>query len=204
MTAPVPGEIRAFPSAKDWEAWLESHHASHPGLWVRLYKKASGVASMSYAQALDGALCYGWIDGPLRKGDARSWLRRFTPRRAGSLWSQVNVGHVERLAREGRMRPAGLARVAEAKANGRWAQAYAPPSRSDAALPEGFLKALARHKGAQAFFEGLDKANRYAIAYRLATAKKPETLARRQAAILAMLQERRAFHGPTARTKGES
>jgi uncharacterized protein YdeI (YjbR/CyaY-like superfamily) len=182
----------AFATAKAWEAWLAKHHADATGLWLRLYKKASGHPTVTYAEALDCALCYGWIDAQLKPLDATSWLRRFTPRRPNSVWSSVNVGHAKRLIRAQRMRPAGLAQVHAAQADGRWRRAYDPPKAM--AIPADFLRALASDKQAKAFFATLNRANLYAIAYRLQTAKKPETRERRMRSILAMLAQGKKFH----------
>ena len=184
--------FQAFKDAKAWAAWLKKHHADAADLWIRFYKKGSGVPSVSHAEALDEALCWGWIDGHVKALDARSWIHRFTPRGPRSQWSQRNREHVARLAEAGRMRPPGLAQVRAAQADGRWERAYSPPSQAQA--PADFLKALGRDKAAQAFFKTLNRANVYAIAYRLETAKKPETRERRMAQILAMLKAGKKFH----------
>lgn len=147
---------------------------------------------MTYAEALDEALCYGWIDGQLKKHDAHSFLRKFTPRRKRSIWSKINVGHATRLIDAGRMKPAGLKEIEDAKLDGRWQDAYDSPARST--LPEDFVEALSKNKKARTFFETLNKANRYAITWRLQTARTPETRQRRLKAILAMLAKREAFH----------
>ena len=141
---------------------------------------------------MDEALCYGWIDGQVKKYDAQSFLRKFTPRRKRSTWSSINVGHVTRLIDAGRMKAGGLKEVEDAKRDGRWQDAYDSPSRST--LPDDFVAALSRNKKAQAFFGTLNKANRYAITWRLQTARTPETRERRMKAILAMLAKREAFH----------
>lgn len=174
--------ILPFASAAEWEAWLRKHHKEDHALWLQIYKKDSGVTTVTYAQALDVALCYGWIDGQKRGHDAESFLQRFCPRRARSVWSQINKEHVARLIKAGRMRAAGLAQVAAAKADGRWAQAYS--GAKDSVMPEDFLKRLAKDKNALAFFKTLNAANTYAIRYRLHTAKKPETRERRMGLIL--------------------
>jgi uncharacterized protein YdeI (YjbR/CyaY-like superfamily) len=185
-------ESRAFPTPKAWGAWLKKHHAASPGLWIKLYKKSSGVRSITHAQALDEALCWGWIDGQARPLDDRSWLQRFTPRRSRSTWSKRNRDHVARLITESRMQPSGLAEVSLAKADGRWKQAYDSPSASK--LPKDFLEALAGHKRAEAFFKTLNRANLYAISYRLQTAKKPETRARRFHRLLQMMKQGKKLH----------
>lgn len=184
--------IRAFASPKSWETWLDRNHAKSPGLWLQIYKKGSGQRSVTYAEALDVALCYGWIDSQKRPKDADSWLQRFGPRRPRGGWSRINTRHAERLIAAGRMKPAGLAEVEAARRDGRWQRAYDSPSA--ASVPPDFLKELAKNKKAQSFFEGLNRANVYAIAYRLQTAKKPETREKRMQAILAMLARGEAFH----------
>ena len=150
------------------------------------------MQSITYPEALDEALCYGWIDGQVKKHDSDSFLRKFTPRRKRSIWSKINVGHALRLIKAGRMKPGGLKEVEDAKRDGRWTDAYDSPSRST--LPEDFVEALSKNKKARAFFETLNKANRYAITWRLQTARTPETRERRLKAILAMLAKREAFH----------
>lgn len=184
-TANADINIQHFTTSQQWEQWLADHHATITGLWLRFYKKASATKSISYAEALDVALCYGWIDGQTKSYDAESWLQRFTPRRAKSLWSKRNQEHVARLTTAGRMQAAGLAAVAAAQADGRWEQAYDSPQNST--VPEDFMRELAKHPVAYAHFETLNKANRYAITWRLQTAKKPETRARRMQALLALL-----------------
>src|SRR5262245_8407478 len=160
----------SFKSPREFRSWLERNHASSPGLWLRIFKKDSGQKAITYAEALDQALCYGWIDGQKQPYDELYWLQKFTPRRAKSGWTKRNTQHVERLVRAGRMARAGLEAVAAAKADGRWQTAYDSPR--NAAPPEDFLRTLAGNKNAQAFFEALNKANIYAIVYRLQTAKK--------------------------------
>ena len=147
---------------------------------------------MTYAEALDQALCYGWIDGREETIDKLSWLQKFTPRRPKSGWSKINIQHVERLMKAGEMTPAGMEAVEAAKADGRWKTAYA--SSRDAAPPEDFLKELSKSKKAEAFFNTLNKANVYSIVYRLETAKKPETREKRMKMILAMMEQGKAFH----------
>jgi uncharacterized protein YdeI (YjbR/CyaY-like superfamily) len=184
--------ILAFESSQRWEAWLAKEQGRCTGLWLRLQKKDSPVQSLSYAEALDVALCYGWIDAQKGKGDATSWLQRFCPRRSRGLWSKRNREHVERLMAAKRMKPAGMAAVAAAKADGRWGTAYDPPSRHE--VPADFLAALAKDKKAQAFFATLNRANTYGIAYRLQTAKKAETRAKRFESLLAMLRDGKKLH----------
>jgi uncharacterized protein YdeI (YjbR/CyaY-like superfamily) len=184
--------IICFKSSAAWEAWLAKHHAKSKGIWVRFFKKGSGVASVSHDEALEEALCYGWIDGQLKKYDDKSWLQKFTPRRTKSLWSKKNTEHVERLIQAGKMKPAGLKEAELAKAGGRWTKAYDSPSAMQ--VPEDFLRRLATNKKAEAFFQTLNRANTYAIAWRLQTAKKPETREKRMNAILQMLAKNEKFH----------
>ena len=187
-----PLSVVAFASAKDFEQWLAANHAKLTGIWVRLFKKNSEVPSVSYDEALDAAICFGWIDGQLKKHDDKSWLRKFTPRRPKSVWSKRNRGHAERLIRDGRMRPAGLREVDDAKQDGRWNAAY--DSASTMVIPDDFLHELAKNEQAKAFFETLNKANVYSIVWRLQTAKKPETRQKRLTAILMMLASGKTFH----------
>ncbi len=182
----------AFKSSSGFRDWLEKNHAATDGIWLRMYKKASGKPSITYAEALDQALCFGWIDGQARPKDENSWLQKFTPRRPRSGWSKRNTQHAERLIKSGHMTHAGLAAVEAAKADGRWSAAYESPR--NAAPPEDFLKLLGTNKEAKAFFATLNKANLYAIVYRLQTAKKPETRERRMKKILEMLARGEKFH----------
>lgn len=185
-------EIAAFRSGREFRTWLVRHRAGSLGVWVRIYKKGSGVPTVTYAEALDQALCFGWIDAQKQLYDEHSWLQRFTPRRPKSGWSKRNTEHAERLIRSGEMTPAGLREVEAAKADGRWRAAYDSPAR--AAVPEDFLRLLAKNRRAHAFFTGLNRANLYAIAYRLQTAKKPETRETRMRAIIEMLARGEKFH----------
>lgn len=184
--------VLAFASARAWETWLAKHHADSPAVWLRIAKKGATKGSVTYSEALDAALCYGWIDSQKKPLDALAWLQKFGPRRPKGGWSRINTAKVERLTAAGRMKPAGLAEVAAAKKDGRWARAYDSPSA--ATVPSDFLEALAKDKKARAFFETLDKANTYAIAYRLQTAKKPETRARRMQELLAMMARSERIH----------
>lgn len=181
-------------TAEQWEAWLDEHHeSSNDGVWLRLRKKAAAPAgALTYTEAVEVAVCFGWIDGQGKPYDDESRVQRFTPRRARSVWSKVNRERAERLIAEGRMRPAGLRAVEAAKGDGRWENAYDPPSR--ATVPEDFLAALAKNKKAAAFFATLDKRNVYPVVYRLQTAKKPETRARRIAAMIEQFERGEKFH----------
>jgi uncharacterized protein YdeI (YjbR/CyaY-like superfamily) len=184
--------ILFFETPKAWEQWLKKHHSDTTAVWLRFYKKASGIASLTYDQALDEALCYGWIDGVVNAYDEQSYLQRFTPRRPKGNWSKRNTEHIARLIKLGKMRAAGLAAVEAAKKDGRWQAAYASPS--NIKIPEDFLKEIAKNKKAKAFFDTVNRTNFYAIAYRLATAKKPETVEKRKKVILEMLEKGEKFH----------
>ncbi len=179
--------IVLFKLSKDWAAWLDKNQTDAPGLWLRLAKKASGIQSITYAEALDVALCYGWIDGHKKAYDADSWLQKFTPRRPKSIWSQVNTAKAEKLITNGQMKPAGLKAIEQAKQDGRWAAAYA--SQSKAEMPEDLQAELDKRPKAAAFFAALNSTNRYAILFRLYTAKKAETRAKRLAQFVAMLEK---------------
>lgn len=193
MAAPsAEPPILVFDSPSAWEIWLAKHHADSQGVWLQIYKKGASQRSVTYAQALEGALCYGWIDSQKKPKDAVSWLQRFGPRRAGSGWSRINTISAESLIKASRMKPAGLREVAAAKKDGRWKRAYDSPSA--ATIPADFLEALSKDQKAKEFFDGLNRANLYAIAYRLQTAKKPETREKRMRAILAMLARGEKFH----------
>ena len=185
-------EVIPFRTPVEWEQWLGHNHVVSKGIWLRFYKKGTGISSVYYAEALDVALCYGWIDGQLKKYDEQSYIQRFTPRRPRSLWSKRNIEHIARLTNEGRMKPAGLKEAEAAKADGRWEVAY--DSQAAMSLPDDFHKELRKDKKALAFYESLNKANQYAIALRLQTAKRPETLEKRKKEILEMLARGEKFH----------
>jgi uncharacterized protein YdeI (YjbR/CyaY-like superfamily) len=185
-------DIISFRSAAELRKWLAANHRTSEGIWLRIYKKDSGVVTVTYAEAVDEALCFGWIDGLKQKHDELSWRQKFTPRRPKSGWSKINTRHVERLMAAGRMKAAGREQVEAAKKDGRWKAAY--DSQARATFPKEFLQALSKNKGAQAFFESLSKSNKYAIAYRLQTAKKVETRERRMKMILEMLRKGEKFH----------
>ena len=186
---PVP---RSFRSSKELRVWMAKEHARARGLLLRIYRKDSGVPSVTYAEALDQALCFGWIDGQKLPFDASSWVQKFTPRRAKSGWSKMNVAHVDRLIQEGQMTPAGLKEVEAAKADGRWTTAY--DSSANATVPPEFVKELARNAKAKQFYATLNTANLYSIAYRLQTAKRPETKIKRIKLIIDMLARGEKFH----------
>ncbi|MGW7296449.1 YdeI/OmpD-associated family protein [Streptomyces sp. NPDC054829] len=174
-----------FDTAEDFEAWLDKNHASSPGIWLKLRKKAPGVVALTYAQALEVALCYGWIDGQKAKFDDEWWLQRFSPRTARSKWSKINRDKVTALIESGRMRPPGQAEIDRAKADGRWDAAYDSPS--TAKVPDDLAAALDADPAAAAFFATLNSQNRFAILHRVQDAKRPETRARRIEKFVAML-----------------
>jgi uncharacterized protein YdeI (YjbR/CyaY-like superfamily) len=185
--------VVSFANQADWRAWLAAHHSGAPeGIWLKIAKKGSAVASVDYPQALEVALCYGWIDGQKKGLDETHWLQRFTPRRSRSIWSKVNRAKAEALVESGEMQPAGLAEMERAQADGRWDAAY--DGQRTSAVPDDLAAALAGNAVAREFFATLDSANRYAILHRLQTAKKPETRARRLAQFVEMLSERRTLH----------
>jgi uncharacterized protein YdeI (YjbR/CyaY-like superfamily) len=184
--------IVPFASAAAWEAWLEERHAAAPGVLLKFAKKGSGVATVTYEEAVEVALCFGWIDGQVRRFDERFYLQRFTPRRRASRWSKINVERALALIEAGRMRPAGLAQVEAAQADGRWEAAYASPS--NATVPPDLQAALDANPAAAAFFATLSGANRYAILYRVGDAKRPETRARRIAQFVEMLARGETVH----------
>jgi uncharacterized protein YdeI (YjbR/CyaY-like superfamily) len=183
---------KSFASAGAWEKWLAANHAQSDGIWLRIFNKESGEKTVTYAEALDEALCYGWIDGQKKKLDSDSWIQKFTPRRARSIWSKRNIEHIGRLTNEKRIKAAGLKAFEEAKKDGRLAAAYDSPSNST--TPDDFLRLLEKNKKAKAFFDTLNKANKYAITWRLQTAKKPETREKRMNIILEMLAKGEKFH----------
>jgi uncharacterized protein YdeI (YjbR/CyaY-like superfamily) len=189
-------DVITFKTAKAFEVWLKKHHAKNPGIWVRFFNKAhresSGEKGITYAEALDVALCYGWIDSQAKGYDDTSHIQRYTPRGKRSIWSKRNREHVARLIKDKRMTEAGLAQVEAAKKDGRWDQAYDSPANMK--VPADFLKELAKSKKAHEFFKTLNKTNLYAIGWRLQTAKKPETRERRMKAILEMLKRGEKFH----------
>jgi uncharacterized protein YdeI (YjbR/CyaY-like superfamily) len=177
---------------KEFERWLGVHHQKSPGVWVRFFKKDSGKKDFTYAEALDVALCFGWIDSQLKTYDKESYIQKFTPRGPKSVWSKRNKEHVARLIEEKRMKPAGLAQVKAAQRDGRWEGAYDSPKNMQA--PADFMRELKKNKNAHAFYKTLNRANQYAIGWRLQTAKKLETRQKRMRAILAMLAKGQKFH----------
>ena len=184
--------IILFASAAELEAWLEAEHAESEGIWLKIAKKGSGVGSVSYAEAVELGLCFGWIDGQGKRFDDRHYLQRFTPRRPRSKWSRLNRDRAEALVAAGRMRPTGLAAVEAAREDGRWDAAYEPPSTAE--VPPDLERELARDRSAREAFEALDGANRYAIIYRLNEAKRPETRERRLQKFVEMLRRGERIH----------
>jgi uncharacterized protein YdeI (YjbR/CyaY-like superfamily) len=187
---PNPKKIRAFPNEAAFEKWLSAHHESETELWIKFYKKGSGLKTVVYKEALDVALCWGWIDGIVKTFDEQSYLQRFTPRKAKSVWSQINRTHVARLIEAGRMTPHGLAHVDAAKADGRWENAYAPiRSASADTMPEDLMVAIRANKKALKTFGTLNRMNLFAMAYRVSSLKTAAGRARKIAAIVATLSE---------------
>ena len=184
--------VRRFATRAAWEKWLAANHERSPGVWVELPKKGSERASVTRAEALEVALCYGWIDSQVHSMDEERYRQRFTPRRARSKWSKINCGAVERLNAEGRLAPAGIREMEAAKRDGRWEAAYASPKAM--VVPPDLEARLAKSSRARRAFEQLDGQNRYAILYRLHDAKRPETRQRRLEQFVAMLEAGRAIH----------
>jgi len=184
--------VLLFRRQKDWETWLDANHAKSSGVWLRLAKKGSAIESVSYGEALEVALCYGWIDAQKQGESEQAWLQRFTPRRARSIWSKVNREKAAALVQAGRMRPAGMEQVERAKQDGRWNAAYDSPAGAE--VPADLQAALDRNARAKAFFQKLDRANRYAILWRVQTAKKAETRAQRILRFIEMLNRREKLH----------
>lgn len=185
-------EVIAFSSREDFVQWLEAEHDESPGIWMKIAKKASGIPTIDYVEAIEVALCFGWIDGQRNKLDDDYFLQRFTPRRPKSPWSDINRQRVARLIEAREMRPAGLAQVESAKADGRWEAAYSPQKIAE--VPEDLQEALEANPPAAAFFATLTSRNRYAIIYQIEEAKKPETRAARIAKYVAMLSENKKLY----------
>ena len=189
MGRPVTDPVIAFESQAAWEEWLAEHHATSGGVWVKMAKKASGIPTVTHAEALESALCYGWIDSRRDRLDDRWFVQRFTPRRSRSNWSKVNRDKAEQLIEEGRMRPAGLREIERARADGRWDAADDAPSPSTATVPHDLQQALEENPAAAAFFATLSSRNRFAIIYQIQDAKRPETRVRRIEKFVAMLND---------------
>jgi uncharacterized protein YdeI (YjbR/CyaY-like superfamily) len=182
----------AFADQKAWEKWLKTNHLSSPGLWLQFGKKNSGTATVTYAQAIEIALCYGWIDGQKQSHSAEAWLQKFTPRGKKSIWSKINREKALALIETGRMQATGLAEIERAKQDGRWEQAYDSPS--NATVPPDLQTALNKSAKAKSFFAMLEGRNRYAILWRVQTAKKPETRTKRIAQFIEMLERGEKIH----------
>jgi uncharacterized protein YdeI (YjbR/CyaY-like superfamily) len=187
MTKAAELPVLPFESKKKWADWLAKEHQKSAGVWLKLAKKDSGISSITYEEALDVALCYGWIDGQKKGFDDRYWLQKFTLRGRKSIWSKINTEKAERLIASGEMKPAGLKAIEAAKQDGRWEAAYA--SQKNIAVPEDFQAALSENKEAKAFFGSLNSVNRYAILFRIHHAKKAETRARRIQQFVEMLEK---------------
>ena len=196
MSAPTT----RFKNAKAFETWLKKHHATADGLWLQIAKQGADEPSVTYAEAVEVALCWGWIDGQKQGLDDQSFLQRFTPRRPRSVWSKINVDKAAALIEAGRMQPPGLAQIEAAKADGRWARAY--DGARTAAVPEDFLAALQAAPKARAFFATIDAANRYAVLWRIQTAVRPETRASRIARLVDMLGRGETIHPSKASAQG--
>jgi uncharacterized protein YdeI (YjbR/CyaY-like superfamily) len=181
-----------FSSAHEWRSWLEQNHDQIDGVWIKMYKKDADISSPTRSELLDEALCFGWIDGQAKSIDDKAYLQKYTPRRKKSLWSKINIGHIERLTKAGKMHPSGLKEVETAKNDGRWDAAYNPPSTMP--VPQEFLDILSKNKKAEDFFNQLNKTNKFAISWRIETAKKEETKLRRIEKIITMLENDEKFH----------
>lgn len=183
---------KLFKKKEDWAAWLNRNHRESTGLWLQIAKKGSKLQSVTYADAVEVALCYGWIDGQKRPHDEEIWLQRFLPRSGGSIWSKINREKAVALITSGEMRPAGLAAIEQAKQSGRWDTAYDSPR--GAAVPSDLLSALDANPRAKAFFETLDRTNRYAILWRIQTVKRAETRVRKITQFIGMLERKEKIH----------
>jgi uncharacterized protein YdeI (YjbR/CyaY-like superfamily) len=194
MTLPLKPHppIVPFPSQADWREWLELNFTLQSGIWMQIYKKGSGIASINYAEALDEALCFGWIDGQVKRGDEKYYLQKFTPRRKRSMWSKRNIENIARLESNGKMAPQGWKEVEAARSDGRWERAYDSPG--NATVPEDLLLELAKDPATLAHFESLNKANKFAIIWRLQSARTQATRNKRFEAILDMLVKGEKFH----------
>ena len=182
----------SFETQQEWEAWLKENHTETKGIWLKIAKKGALTPSVSYAEALDSALCYGWIDGQKAAFDDKYWLQKFTPRTAKSIWSKVNCAKAEALITQGRMQPEGLRQMELAKTDGRWERAY--ESQSKIAIPDDFQSELDKNLQAMEFFNTLNSANRYAFLFRIHAAKKPETRAAKIKKFVAMLEQHQKLH----------
>jgi len=194
MKIPVKDKIPIlyFKSQSDFRKWLSSNNSVQHGIWLQFFKKSSGIESISYSEALDEALCYGWIDGQLSKHDEKSWLHKFTPRRKNSLWSKRNIEHTDRLIKTKKMKTPGFKAIDDAKKNGKWHRAY--DSARKMKVPKDFINLLSKNKKASNFFKKLTKTNKFVIGYRLQTAKDEETRTKRMKEIMEMMKKGIKFH----------
>jgi len=192
VTGSAPGAVRGFKTRIEFAAWLDKNHKTSPALWVRMARKGSGIKSITYAEGVEVALCYGWIDAQKLPESETAWLQRFMPRRPRSIWSKVNREKALALIANGEMTQAGLVEIERAKTDGRWEAAY--DSQAGASIPPDFEEALARHPKAKEFFKSISAANRYAITWRLQTAKKAETRAKRMRSFIEMLEKGETLH----------
>lgn len=192
MKSKTEFSIISFQTQKKWRSWLLKNHSTAVGIWLRLYKKDSGIKSINHDEALDEAFCYGWIDGQAKSYDEESYLQKFTPRRKRSIWSKRNTEKVEELIKAGKMHSSGLKEIEAAKADGRWEKAYDSPKNMK--IPDDFLKELSKKPEALAFFNTLNKTNKFSIGWRLQTAKKPETREKRIKTIIEMMEQGKKFH----------
>ncbi|MHA8098532.1 YdeI/OmpD-associated family protein [Aquirufa aurantiipilula] len=185
-------EIIKFHSSQEWREWLQEHHTNSVGICLQISKSKAPEQTISYKEALDEALCFGWIDSQKFPFDEYYWLQKFSPRKPKSIWSKINIQHIERLTQAGKMMPAGIQVVQEAKVNGQWEQAYA--AQSEMVIPEDFLLELKKNKPAELFYQTLNRTNLFAIYFRLQSAKKPETRLKRMEQILEKLAKGEKFH----------
>ena len=192
MSIPTTHPILSFENETTFESWLSENHLDSTGIWLKIFKKGSKQQTVTYAEALDVALCYGWIDGQKKSFDEHAWLQKFCPRSKKSTWSKINIGHVERLIKAGRMQAQGHNMIEHAKETGSWELAYDSPS--NMTIPDDFLQALSNNHQAEAFFKQLNKTNLYAIGFRLQTAKRAETREKRMREIIEMLEKGGKFH----------
>lgn len=184
--------VIAFQSQNNWRSWLSKNHSNTDGIWLRLYKKDSGIKSINHDGALDEALCFGWIDGQAKSYDDESYLQKFTPRRKRSIWSKRNAEKAKQLIKDGKMHASGLAEIESAKADGRWEKAYDSPANMK--IPDDFLEELSKKPKAHAFFNTLNKTSKFSIGWRLQTTKKPETREKRIKTIIEMMEQGKKFH----------
>ena len=192
MESKVSMPVIAFKTAKEWRTWLSKNSQVSTGVWLKISKKDSKEKTVTYAEALEESLCYGWIDGQKKSLDEQAWLQKFCPRGPKSIWSKINIAHIENLTKAGKMEPEGLKAVASAKADGRWEAAYDSPAKMT--VPDDFINELSKNKKALDFYKTLNKANLFSIAFRLQTAKKPETRRKRVEVIVDMLSKGEKFH----------